>query len=696
MTVRLAFPHVGCAEWSSRSHATMTQTAPTSHHTNRLIGEKSPYLLQHAHNPVDWYPWGEEALAKAKREDKPIFLSIGYSTCHWCHVMERESFEDPDIARRLNESFVCIKVDREEHPDLDQVYMTAVTRLSGQGGWPLTAFLTPDLKPFFGGTYFPPTRRWNLPGMSELLPAIAAAWKHQRGAILSSSQQLIDSLKESLAQTALPAPLTLESLHAAFHHAVRTFDESNGGFTDAPKFPRPHELSFLLAYRARTGASQALDMVTTTLDHLAQGGIHDHLGGGFHRYATDARWLVPHFEKMLYDQALLARAYLEAYRVTKRDAYARIARGIFDYVLRDLRDPRGGFYAAEDADSEGEEGKFYLWTTQQLVEALGPEEAEAFSRCYGATILHVEQPLEPCAERLAKSRAILFRARQARVRPHRDDKILTSWNGLMIASLAYAGATLDEPRYLQAAEDAATFLLATLFQDGTLLRRWRDGEARYPGTLEDYAFLSYGLFELYQAGFDPRRLTQARQLLELMIQRFWDEPGGGFFLRASDEPALIVRSKDAYDGAIPSGNSIAALALLKVGRLSADARLETFGRRTLDAFATTLAREPIGSAQMLMAADVALGPTQEIVIAGEPASPATRQMLRVVHERFLPRALTVLHPEGTAGAAIEALAPYTTAQGPIGGQPAAYVCEQFVCQWPVTTAEALSRLLDQR
>jgi uncharacterized protein YyaL (SSP411 family) len=638
--------------------------------------------------------------------------------------MERESFEDAGIAKLINQWFVPIKVDREEHPDLDQVYMSAVTALTGQGGWPLTVFLTPDLKPFFGGTYFPPERRWGTPGIREVLSAVAEAWRNKRDEILTSADHLTRSLS---AQPSRATPgggqggpgaagaFTVEVLHAAFNQAASAFDETSGGFGQAPKFPRSHELSFLLSYWTRTRSSQALGMVTTTLDHLARGGIHDHLGGGFHRYATDARWLVPHFEKMLYDQALLARTYCEAYRVTKRAEYAEIARGIFGYVLRDLRDPRGGFYSAEDADSEGEEGRFYVWTPAQVTQVLGPSEAEVFNRFYGVTsegnfergrnILHIEQPLDafarlkgfepgPLTHRLASSRAALFASRSARPRPHRDDKILTSWNGLMIASLAYGASTLREPRYLKAAEDAAAFLLTTLTRDGLLLRRYRDGEARYPGTLEDYAFLSHGLLELYEAGFDPRWLSEAKRLAGGMIERFWDEEGGGFFLRGKDEDPLIVRSKAAYDGATPSGNSIAALVLLRLGRLTMDGRFEQFGRRTLETFGETLERLPVGHPQMLIAADVALGPTIEVVIAGDPAAPATAQMVGLLHERFLPRAVTVLHPEGAAGDEIEALTPFVKTQEPLDGKPTAYVCERFVCKLPTTSPDELARLLD--
>ncbi|MBI3996219.1 MAG: thioredoxin domain-containing protein [Candidatus Omnitrophica bacterium] len=702
----------------------MDSTTAVSQHTNRLITEKSPYLLQHAHNPVDWYPWGEEALARAKREDKPIFLSIGYSTCHWCHVMERESFENPDIAQLLNRSFVCIKVDREEHPDLDQVYMHAVTMMTGQGGWPLTVFLTPDLKPFFGGTYFPPERKGERAGMKEVVPAVAEAWTHRRAELLASAEHLTQSLSEQLAATAPPTAVTPELLHTAFSQAVNMFDATTGGFGEAPKFPRSHELSFLLTYWYRTRTGQALEMVTTTLDHMARGGIYDHLGGGFHRYSTDGQWLIPHFEKMLYDQALLAKTYLEAYRVTKRPDYAEVARGICDYVLRDLTSSEGAFYSAEDADSEGEEGTFYAWTPQQVAQALGAD-AELFNRFYGVTaegnfsaeggsasggehhtnVLHIEQPLDMFAKvkgldaqrvvaQLQSDRATLLAARDARVRPHRDDKVLTSWNGLMIASLAYGASTLSEPRYLEAATRAAECILTHLRRDRQLLRRYRDGDARYAGTLEDYAFFCEGLLQLYEASGEARWLKEAKSFAATMVERFWDGSGSGFFLRDKDEAPLIVRSKDLYDGATPSGNSMAALVLLKIGRMTGDRHLEELARRALEGVAHTVERTPFGYPQLLIAVDMALGPIKEIVVAGDPAAPQTVQMRRAIHERFLPRAVTLLHPAGEAGKTIEALAPFVASQQPLQGRPTAYVCENFVCARPATDVNALIERLE--
>ena len=694
----------------------MTRSEPaTPPKPNRLIHEKSPYLLQHAHNPVDWYPWGEEAFAKARQEQKPILLSIGYSTCHWCHVMEHESFENAEIAQLMNQWFVSIKVDREEHPDVDQVYMQAVVLLTGSGGWPLNVFLTPDLKPFFGGTYFPPERRMNMAGMREILSSVHDAWQSRREQILTSAEHITATLHEQLAHTAPPEHISPELLQMAFNHATAAFDVSRGGFGEAPKFPRSHGLSFLLHFYARTKTAQALELVTTTLDHLAHGGIHDQLGGGFHRYSTDAEWLVPHFEKMLYDQALLAKTYLEAYRITRRAEYAEVAKDTIEYVLRDLTDSRGAFYSAEDADSEGEEGKFYVWTPQEILEVLGPDEGELFHRFYGVTkdgnfehgasILHIEQPLEvfahlkgfdpqDLARRLSVSRAKLFAVRSTRVRPHRDDKILTSWNGLMISTLAYAGATLDEPRYLTAASKAADFLLTQLMSKGQLLRRYRDGEARYPGTLEDYAFLSDGLFELYEATFDPRWLTAAQSLTAQMIQRFWDERSSGFFFRGKDEPPLIVSSKEIYEGATPSGSAVASLVLLKLGQLLADDHLDTLGRRALDGVAKTLEVAPFGYPQMLIACDVALGPTKDIIIAGAPTQLQTMEMIRAFHQRFLPRAIAIFHPEGSGKQAIEFLVPSVAAQGPLQGKPTAYVCERRVCQLPTTDVAQFIEALD--
>jgi uncharacterized protein YyaL (SSP411 family) len=588
---------------------------------NHLIHEQSPYLQQHAHNPVDWYPWSEEAFAIAARDQKPIFLSIGYSTCHWCHVMERESFEDPAIAGLLNQWFVSVKVDREEHPDVDQVYMHAVMAMTGHGGWPLTVFLTPDRKPFFGGTYFPPQRRWNMPGLAELLPSVAKAWTTTREELLASAEQMTQRVSRQLTH-AEPGPLTPAVFEEAVRQAQATFDPAFGGFGSAPKFPRGHELSFLLRAWARTPTASTLEMVTTTLEHLARGGIHDQLGGGFHRYSTDSEWLVPHFEKMLYDQALLAHVYLKAFQATGTALFAETARDVLDYVLRDLTDPQGGFYSAEDADSQGREGTYYVWPHQELLTVLGPKEGAFIAGCYGATpegnfegvnVLHLPVSREVLgeAQRLAAAQAVLLAVRSQRVRPHRDEKILTSWNGLMVAALSLGAQVLKEPRYLAAAQRAVHWILAHLCskeESGRLvvLRRFRGGDARYAGTLEDYAFLSYGLLALFEASAEPGWLTHAHALAREMLNRFQDPQGDGLYLRSPQEEPLIASSKDSSDGATPSGQSIAALVLLKGGQLAADPQCITAGRRLLESCATTVQASPLSFPQLLIAWDWAL------------------------------------------------------------------------------------------
>ena len=684
---------------------TMTTNHPPSH-TNRLSKERSPYLQQHAHNPVDWYPWGPEAFERARREDKPIFLSIGYSTCHWCHVMERESFEDEEIAKVLNELFVCIKVDREERPDIDQIYMTSVMRLTGSGGWPLTVFLTPDLRPFYGGTYFPPEDRMGRHGIVSVARAVAEAWRTKREQILSSA----GSLAEALAPDILPAQggsPGAEALGAAEGQIAKMFDPVNGGFGGAPKFPRSHLLSFLLRSYKRTGDPATLDRVEKTLIAMAKGGMHDQLGGGFHRYSVDERWLVPHFEKMLYDQAILARSYLEAYRVTGNGAYAAVARDIFEYVLRDLLSPEGGFYSAEDADSEGVEGKFYVWTPAELGAALDAEDAALVAKTYGVTeegnfehgwsILHFDPsaPLPPAetAARLAKAREVLLSVRSKRIRPHRDEKVLADWNGLMIGALAEGGATLDEPRYAKAAARAADFVLTAMRRDGRLLHAWRDGEARIPAFLDDHAFLAGGLLDLYEATFDPRWLKEAIALAGDMNRLFSDEKAGGWFLTGTDGEKLLSRPKELYDGAVMSGNSMAALVLLRLGHLTANETLMDVGRAALAAFGSEIRARAIAYPQLLIALDYAIGPRKEVVIVGDPADPRTRALLHEVRRRFLPSAAVTLRPMDGAQGGIFALIPYLKEQGPLSKGPTAYVCENYACKLPVTEPAKLASLL---
>jgi uncharacterized protein YyaL (SSP411 family) len=568
------FCGVSCADEGGRTVATQS----TSHaYTNRLINESSPYLLQHAHNPVDWYPWGNEALERAKREDKPIFLSIGYSTCHWCHVMERESFTDERIAEIMNEHFVSIKADREQRPDVDAVYMNAVQMMTGSGGWPLSVFLTPQGEPFYGGTYFPPSDVYGRPSFERVLLTVADAWKQRREELVESAGK-ISGVLAGLTEQAAQEKLSIDVSKNAFSYFERTFDGAYGGFGGAPKFPQASNLSMLLAYWHRTGDAKALAMVEKTLDAMANGGIYDHLGGGFHRYSTDARWLVPHFEKMLYDQALLSTVYIQAYQATGNEDYARTAREVFDYVLRDMTAPQGGFCGAEDADSEGREGLFYVWTPQEIEGVLGPEHTKVFAEYYGVTekgnfednktIFNIDEPLEEVAKRLKKdpteaegiiqqSRSKLLAHRAKRIRPHRDDKVIAGWNGLMISAMACGGAALQEPGYVTAAEKAGEFVLSKLRRDGRLMRYYRDGKLAGPGFLDDYAFVIMGLLDLYEATFDAKWLAEAQELTEQMIQQFGDEEAGGFFLAGKDAEALIVRNKPGYDGAVPSGNSVA-------------------------------------------------------------------------------------------------------------------------------------------
>jgi len=691
----------------------MSDTTGTKKHTNRLINESSPYLLQHAHNPVDWYPWGAEAFERAKRQDKPIFLSIGYSTCHWCHVMERESFENEQIARIMNDNFVCIKVDREQRPDVDEIYMNAVVMTTGSGGWPLSVFLTPEGKPFFGGTYFPPEDIYGRPGFGRVLLSVADAWENRRQELLDSAGKLSGFLKTSGAPTEKKNS-SPETLKKAFEQFREMFDVVNGGFGPAPKFPQPTNLSMLLCYWHRTNDIQALHMVEKTLEEMADGGIHDHIGGGFHRYATDAQWLVPHFEKMLYDQALLSKVYLQAYQITGNRQYADIAGETFDYVLRDMTDPDGGFYSAEDADSEGEEGTFYLWDRKQIASVLDKEQARLFNAYYGVTdagnfekgktILNITKSVNELqqefkkdhatiANALENARTELFEERAKRIRPHRDDKVITAWNGLMISSLAYGGVVLEERKYIEAAEHAAQFVLGTLHRNGRLMRYYRDGRVVGHGFLDDYAFMTMALEDLYEATFDAKWLIEAKRLAEEMIELFADDDGGGFFLTGKDSEKLIARTRPGSDGAVPSGNSVAALALLKLGRLTMNQNFTKQGARILEAFSAQLESSPAYSSATLTALDFHLGPTQEIVIAGGRNAPDIERMLESVRSKFLPRAVVLLHDRDEADSAIYEIVPFVKNQTAPGGRATAYVCENYVCSKPVKSAGELEHLL---
>ncbi|HUU56468.1 MAG TPA: thioredoxin domain-containing protein [bacterium] len=688
---------------------------------NRLAGEKSPYLLAHAHDPVDWYPWGEEAFARARADDKPIFLSVGYSTCHWCHVMQRESFRDEEVAALLNEHFVCVKVDREERPDVDHVYMAACQLMTGGGGWPLTVVMTPDGRPFFAGTYFPREARFGRAGMLELVPRVAELWATRRDELLATSNEVVGLLERTSFDSGA-AELDEAALAAAFDRLRDNFDQRHGGFGAAPKFPTPHNFYFLLRYGRRTGEGRAREMVEESLAAMRRGGIYDHVGFGFHRYATDAAWRVPHFEKMLYDQALLATAYVEAYQATGDEDYARTAREVFAYILRDMTAPEGAFYAAEDADSEGVEGKFYLWTERDIREVLNGDEAGLIIDVFnveaegnfaeaaaagpsGANVLFMDRPLsEVAAERgvpedelrgrLEAAREKLFRAREGRVRPGRDDKILTDWNGLMVAALAKGARAFDEPAYADAAARAAAFILAHMADgDGRLYHRYRDGEAAVAAFLDDYAFLTWGLLELYEATFDARYLRAALELARTTVDLFWDERNGGFFYAAADAEDLIVRRKEVYDGATPSGNAVAALNLLRLARLTGDTSWEEKAAATTRAFSGTVAKAPASFPFMMTAPAFALGPSYEVVVVGDAAADDTQEMLRALARAYVPNAVVAFKPAGDDESEIVELAEYTRDLSQVGGRATAYVCEGFSCRAPThDVAEMLASL----
>jgi uncharacterized protein YyaL (SSP411 family) len=685
---------------------------------NRLIHEKSPYLLQHAYNPVDWYPWSEEAFEKAKRENKPIFLSIGYSTCHWCHVMEKESFEDEQVAKILNEHYVAIKVDREERPDIDHIYMMVCQALTGHGGWPLTVFLTPDRKPFFAGTYFPKEDRYGRTGLVNLLNRIAMMWKEESARAEQMGQRILDQIQVFFDPTS-DGEISQETIDYAFEQFARQYDEIYGGFGDAPKFPRAHDLLFLLRYYKRTGEREALEMVTHTLRQMRKGGIYDHLGFGFARYSVDREWLVPHFEKMLYDNALLALAYTEAYQVTKEKEFAKTAREIFTYILRDMTHPEGGFYSAEDADSEGEEGKFYVWRPEEIRKILGEKDGELFCLCYdvtengnfenGTSILNQIQVsleqiaqerglgLEQLKEKLEKLREKLFQEREKRVHPLKDDKVITSWNGLMIAALAYAGRVLGETEYLDAAVRAVKFIRSSLCrEDGRLLVRYRDGEGKYLGYLDDYAYFIWGLIELYQATFEPVYIELAMKLSKDMIFLFKDQHTGGFFFYGHDAETLVARPKEVYDGAMPSGNSVVAYNLIRLAKLTADPFWEKEAHQQIQAFAGTVAENPISYSFFLVSMMLALGPTKEIVIAGNPTHGETKEMIRAVQRAYLPEAVLALQPHGEDPNSMRLWLPMVDGKPPVHEQEAkVYICENYACQLPIGTVEELNKRIEE-
>ena len=672
--------------------------------TNKLIAETSPYLLQHAHNPVDWFPWGGEAFAKAKAEDKPVLISIGYSACHWCHVMENESFEDEATAKIQNEHFVNIKVDMEERPDVDQIYMNFVQVTTGRGGWPMNVFVTPDKLPFFGGTYFPPNPRYGMPSWPQILTSIAEAWRERRDELLHSANDILGELRRMSIVEMAASSIDESISDLAFDSFDRTFDSKNGGWGGAPKFPQAMSMEFLLRYWKRTAKEKALEMVKFTAEKMANGGIYDQLGGGFHRYATDAIWLVPHFEKMLYDNAQLIRIYLHLFQITKEESFKRIAVETLDYVRREMLDERGGFYSTQDADSEGEEGKFFVWTPREVEEILGEDDAKLFNsyfdispdgnfeeknilqRLYSgeeaAQALHVSE--DRLSEAIEGGRKLLFEKREERIKPFRDEKILTAWNGLMLAAFAEAAAVLNSDEYLEVAKRNAEFLLANLFKNGRSLRTWKEGTAKLNGYIEDYANLADGFIELYQASGEEKYLDRAADLADAMITEFWDEENGGFFFTSNDHEELIVRNKDFFDNATPSGNSVAADVLLRLAKFYGDERYERFASTVFKLMVGHIKRFPSGFGRALSAMEFRFADVKEVVVIGTKGN-ELEQLVWSEYRPFIVVANTKLDEASEL--------PLLKDRVAIDGKATAYVCENFVCQRPVTRIEDLASLL---
>ncbi len=678
----------------------------TNHPANRLAGETSPYLLQHQHNPVDWYPWGEDAIVRARAEDKPIFLSIGYSACHWCHVMERESFEDEAIAKLMNESFVNIKVDREERPDLDQIYMSAVQAMTGQGGWPMSVFLTPDMKPFYGGTYFPPRDVRGMTGFPRVLMSVAKAWTDRRDEIVDSAGQMTEQLRAIGTIPKSDGDIDVSLLDNAYRRLARAFDPQHGGFGDAPKFPHAMDLKVLLRHHLRTADPHALHMVRVTLDKMARGGIYDHLGGGFARYSTDDRWLVPHFEKMLYDNALLSSVYLEAFQLTHDPEYARVARETMDYILSRMIGPEGGIDATEDADSEGVEGKFYVWSLEEVEAILGPERAKDFAYVYDvtrqgnweeSTILNMPKPLAQAAKMLGRDeaelrvildedRAKLLAARDRRIPPAKDSKVLVSWNGMMLAPLAEGSRILGDERYLDVARRCAGFILDRMRQpDGRLWHGFKDSQAKFNGYLDDYACFMDGLTRLFESTGEARWIEAALDIARVMIDEFSDPEQGGFYYTGKSHKTLIARQKDAYDNATPSGNAMAATALLRLAALTGRDDLEATARKTLQAVRTVLEQMPTAAGQSLVALDFFLAKRREYAVVSGSDRQEFVAALEAIASRFEPNAVVAPNPDPTAAPIVSLLADRPA----IDGHVTTYVCENFTCNSPLVGVEAL-------
>ena len=679
-------------------------------HTNRLIYETSPYLLQHAHNPVDWFPWGEAAFAKASAENKPILLSIGYSACHWCHVMEHESFENEEIAALMNEHFVNIKVDREERPDLDEIYMNAVQMLTGRGGWPMTMFLTPERKPFYGGTYFPPEDRGGMPGFSRILMGVSQAYRERPGDVEKSVTQILDALQRMSASAETDKTFSPTAIADAVQKIARAYDSDNGGLGQAPKFPNAGVYELFLRYYHSTRSERYLEMVTHTLTQMAQGGIYDHLGGGFHRYSVDAKWLVPHFEKMLYDNAQLLRAYSLAYKVTQEPLFKSVVDDTLNYLLREMRHPEGGFYSTQDADSEGEEGKFFVWSVAEINRLLGEEDGEIFSRIYDVSeqgnfeaknilhpILTVEQASKffrrdqaDIKELIATAREKLFVHRESRIKPFRDEKIITAWNGLMLSGLAEAIKISSRPEYIEAAERAVSFLFKKLFRDDLLLHTYKDGQAKLLGYLDDYAFLAVGLLDLYETLLDPALLERSHLLAEIMLKEFWDENDGGFFFTGKSHEQLISRAKPVFDASVPSGNAMAVQLLLRLYHHTGDLNYRQHAEKVLRSYYEAMESQPFGFAHMLCALDFFLSQAHEVVVAGERYDSETQTLLGKIHSLYLPNMTLQL---ASTHDILQKHSPHLEGKSKMNGKPTVYVCQNFTCAAPFTEWQEIKTLL---
>lgn len=680
--------------------------------SNHLISEKSPYLLQHAYNPVDWYPWGDEAFKKAQKEDKPIFLSIGYSTCHWCHVMEKESFEDIEVANLLNEIFVCIKVDREERPDIDKIYMSFCQMMTGSGGWPLTIVMTPDKKPFFAGTYIPKQNRYGKIGMLELIPQVKELWLNKRKDIQQSSESVVShflNLKVSIPGKTLDKSI----LDLTFEHLGQLFDITNGGFGTSPKFPTMHHIYFLLKYWKRTKNEYALEMVEKTIKAMRSGGIWDHIGYGFHRYSTDEKWTVPHFEKMLYDQALISIGCIEAFQATGNELYKDIVEEIFTYILRDMTSGEGGFYSAEDADSEGIEGKFYAFTKDEIKKLFPKQESDMVIEIFNigdisledGSVLYINKPLEDIASKynlsiknlnefIQNTRKKMFEEREKRIHPFKDDKILTDWNGLMISALALGARVLNKKKYEDAAINAADFIINTLItKEGYLLHRYRDGQAAISANLDDYAFFIMGLLELYETTFNINYLKTAINLNKILLENFWDNNNGGFYFTQINDELSYFRQKDIYDGAIPSGNSIALLNLIKLGRITADLSLEEKAMLITRTFSEIIEKSPEAYTQFISSFDFLLGPSYEIVIVGDLNSSETKKILKAINSRFIPNKVVILKTPGSTESEIIEVSDFIKDLTMINNKPTVYVCSNYSCKLPTNNMNEMLKLL---